>query len=223
MRSASRRSASRASTPISADSIVIVFARAPLAGRVKTRLAPRLGAAGAARLHARLIRGVVHTALEARCGPVELHVTRCHRFFGSLNTKVRLQRGRDLGERMHHALRSALRRHRSAILIGADCPSLTAADLRRAARWLKGGADLVLAPAEDGGYALIGARRISPAVFANVEWGSAQVLATTVKNLVRARLSHRLLRTVWDVDRPEDLERLRARRFSSAAPPRARR
>ena len=201
----------------------MVFARAPLAGRVKTRLAPRLGAAGAARLHERLIRHAVRTARTARCGPVELHVTCRHRFFDGLKIEVRLQRGCDLAERMHHALRSALRRHRSAILIGADCPSLTAADLRRAARWLKGGADLVLAPAEDGGYALIGARRVTPAVFANVEWGSAQVLAQTIDNMARARLSYRLLRTVWDVDRPEDLERLRARRFSSAAPPGARR
>ena len=201
----------------------MVFARAPLAGRVKTRLAPRLGAQGAARLQMRLVRHAVHTAVDAHCGPVELHVTRRHRFFDSLATEVKLQRGHDLGERMHHALRSALRRHRTAILIGADCPSLIAADLRRAARRLKGGADLVLAPAEDGGYALIGARRVSFAVFANVEWGSAAVLSETLQNIQRARLSHRLLRTVWDVDRPEDLERLRARRFSLAAPPGARR
>src|SRR2546428_507542 len=223
MRSALRRSASRASTPISADSIVIVFARAPLAGRVKTRLAPRLGAQGAAQLQIRLIRHAVHTALDARCGPVELHATQHHGFLRTLPVALRLQRGHDLGERMHHALRSALRRHRTAILIGADCPSLSAADLRRAARWLKGGADLVLAPAEDGGYALIGARRVSPSLFVNIEWGSAQVLAKTIDNMARARLSYRLLRTVWDVDRPEDLERLRARRFSSAAPPGARR
>jgi rSAM/selenodomain-associated transferase 1 len=217
MRSASPRSVSHATTPISADSVVIVFARAPLAGQVKTRLAPRLGAAGAARLHAQLIRIALGTARNARCGPVELYVTRHHGFFHRLKVKTRLQRGGDLGERMHHALRSALRRHRSAILIGADCPALTAADLRRAARWLKGGADVVLAPAEDGGYALIGARRISPEVFAAVGWGGAGVLAQTVANLARARLRHRLLRTLWDVDRPEDLERLRSRRFSSAS------
>jgi len=170
----------------------MVFARAPLAGRVKTRLAPRLGAAGAARLQMRLIRHAVHTAVDAHCGPVELHVTRRHGFFDSFDTEVKLQRGRDLGERMHHALCSALRCHRTAILIGADCPSLTAADLRRAARWLKGGANLVLAPAEDGGYALIGARRISSRVFANVEWGSSSVMAQTIQNL---ECSRRLWRT----------------------------
>ena len=67
---------------------------APLAGRVKTRLAPRLGAAAAARLHARLMRVAVHMALEARCGPVELHVTARHRLFRTLNAQIRLQRGR---------------------------------------------------------------------------------------------------------------------------------
>ena len=201
----------------------MVFARAPHAGGVKTRLAPRLGAQGAARLQMRLVRHAVHTAVDADCGPVELHATQHHGLFRTLPVALRLQRGGDLGERMHHALRSALRRHRTAILIGADCPSLTAADLRRAARWLKGGADLVLAPAEDGGYALIGARRISPAVFADVTWGGSAVLAQTMANIARAGLKLRLLRTVWDVDRPEDLERLRARRFFSAAPPGARR
>jgi len=216
MRSASRRSALRASTPISADSMVIVFARSPLAGQVKTRLVPRLGAERAARLHLQLISTAVRTAQHARCGPVELHATQFHSSL-VMGVPVRLQHGRDLGERMHHALRGALRRHRRAILVGSDCPSLTPTDLRRAARWLQGGADVVLAPAEDGGYALIGARRIAPQVFAGVPWGSAEVLAQTEANLRRARLDFRLLRTVWDVDRPADLERLRSRRFSSAA------
>jgi len=222
MRSASRRSASRANTPISADTVIIVFARAPLAGRVKTRLIPRLGADGAARLQARLIRHAVHLALEAQCGPVELHATARHMLFRTLGVKLRLQRGRDLGERMHYALRRALRRHRQAILIGADAPAITVSDLRRARRLLHG-RDVVLAPAEDGGYALIGARRVAPRIFGDVEWGSARVLAQTARNLSRTGLSYRLLRTVWDVDRPEDLDRLRSRPLSSAVRPRARR
>ena len=217
---ASRRSAWRASTPIRAESVVIVFARAPLAGRVKTRLVPRLGAAGAARLQERLVRAALRIASRR---PTELHVTRRHAFFRSLKVRLRMQRGGNLGERMHHALRGALRRYRSAVLIGADCPALTPADLRRAVRWLQAGIDVVFAPAEDGGYALIAARRISAQVFAEVEWGSAEVLAQTIRNLERARLRHRLLRTVWDVDRPADLERLRSPRFSSAARRAARR
>jgi rSAM/selenodomain-associated transferase 1 len=191
---------------------VLVFARAPLAGRVKTRIAQHIGDAAAASLHRRLVRAAVATASAARCGPVELHVTRRHAFFRTLGVPVRLQQGADLGERMYRALA----RHRRAIIIGADAPALVPADIARAARWLQGGADIVLAPAEDGGYVLIGARRLPPPVFAAVDWGSADVLAQTRRNAARAALSCRLLRTVWDVDHPEDLERLRSRRFSLA-------
>jgi uncharacterized protein len=203
----------------SAASAVLVFARAPVAGAVKTRLIPRLGAAGAARLQHHLIRATLRTAQAAHCGPVQLHLTRPHALF----RRSKVQKGGDLGERMHRALRTALRRHRSAILIGTDAPALGAADLRRAARWLLGGADVVLAPAEDGGYALIAARRISFSVFAGIEWGGADVYRETVKRLDAAGLRWRALRTVWDVDRPADLERLRSLRFSSASRRRARR
>ena len=197
--------------------MIIVFARAPVAGAAKTRLVPALGEWGAARLHARLVRHAVHTALAARCGRVELHGTSRHSFFRSLGVPFRLQRGRDLGERMYHALS----RDPGAILIGTDSPALSVADLRRARRWLQGGCDAVLAPAEDGGYALIALRRVSPEIFRNIGWGSSTVFAETVKRLRAHRW--RALRTVWDVDRPEDLPRLRSTRFASAGRPRARR
>lgn len=187
--------------------MIIVFARAPVPGEVKTRLIPRLGALRAARLHLELTLRALRTARAARCGPVELHLTRRHsRFKGA-----KLQRGRDLGERMQRALARA----KNAILIGADCPALTPADLRRAARWLRGGCEAVLAPAEDGGYALIGLRRPERALFDGIEWGGPRVYADTVRKLAGYRW--RALRTVWDVDRPEDLERLRSLRFASGA------
>lgn len=197
----------------------MVFARAPLAGSVKTRIARRIGDAAAVNLHRRLVRAAVEAAGAARCGPVELHVTRRHAFFRTLGVPVRLQRGADLGERMYRALAH----HHRAIVIGADAPALMPADIARAARWLQGGARIVLAPADDGGYVLIGARRITPAIFSGMEWGSAQVLAQTLRNAERVGFSCRLLGTVWDVDRPEDLERLRSRRFSLARRRRARR
>jgi hypothetical protein len=194
--------------------MIIVFAKAPVPGAAKTRLIPALGEWGAARLHARLVRHAVRTALAADCGPVEVHGPRRHSFYGSLKVPFRLQRGGDLGERMYHALS----RHPGAILIGSDCPELTVADLRRARRLLEGGYDIVLAPAEDGGYALIALRRVSPDMFRNMAWGSSSVYDETVKRLARYRW--RALRTVWDVDRPEDLQRLRALRFASAGRPR---
>lgn len=187
-----------------------MFSRTPVPGRVKTRLVPRLGEWRAARLHARLTARALRTARAAACGPVELHDTA-------------RQRGADLGERMYRALSTALRRHRAAIVIGADCPALRPADLQRAARLLAGGCDAVLAPAEDGGYVLIGARRVSPRLFAGIEWGSSSVYDATARRLSSLGYRWRALRRMWDLDRPEDLERLRSLRFSSESGPRARR
>lgn len=188
--------------------MIIVFAKAPVPGEVKTRLIPALGALRAARLHTQLTRHALGTARAAGCGPVELHLTRRHSLFKA----AVLQRGGDLGERMHRALSRA---RKPAILIGADCPMLTPGDLRRAMRWLRGGCDAVLAPAADGGYALIGLRRARREVFRGVDWGSSTVFGKTRSNL--AGLRWRALRTVWDVDRPEDLPKLRWLRLSSAA------
>jgi len=190
--------------------MIIVFAKAPVPGHAKTRLIPRLGAWGAARLQARLTLAALRTARAAGCGPVELHGSSRHSFFIGKG-RFRLQRGADLGERMQRAFSSALRRHRPVILIGTDCPALRPADLRRAARWLRGGCDAVLAPAEDGGYALIGLKRILPRIFQQIPWGEPGVYAATVERLAGRRW--RALRTVWDLDRPEDLDRLRSVHF----------
>ena len=221
MRSAFLRNASRESTRSIADNLVIVFARTPIGGQVKTRLG--LAPSAAARLQERLIRSALKIAMESECGPVELHVTRQHEFFRSLGVRLRLQRGANLGERMLHALRGGLRRYSTVILIGSDAPALRAADLRRAARWLRAGSDVVLAPAEDGGYALIAARRVSPSLFQEIAWGTGSVYRETVGRLERARLRWRALPVVWDVDRPQDLQRLRSLRFSSASRQAARR
>jgi rSAM/selenodomain-associated transferase 1 len=213
---------------IVSDAAILVFAKAPLPGRAKTRLIPKLGAAGAARLQARLVALTLRTAHAARFSAVELHATpsRTHGLFAFYAKKfqpmeIKRQRGRDLGERMHNALARALRRHRPVILIGTDCPALTAADLRRAARLLCGGCDAVLAPAEDGGYALIGVRKFSAALFSalfsGIEWGGPFVYAETVRKLDRAGYRWRALRTVWDLDRPADLERFASLRLRLAS------
>jgi len=205
---------------------VVVLARAPIPGRTKTRLVPRLGRWGAARLQARLIERTLRTARAARIGRVELHAAprprgtfflRCARRFGAT---LHAQRGRDLGERMQHALAQALRGARAALLIGTDTPSLSARDLRRAARALQGGAHAVLTPAEDGGYALIGLRRADPRAFVGVAWGTAAVCATTRARMAALGWRVCVQRTVWDLDRPEDLTRrlaLRARVWGGAA------
>jgi rSAM/selenodomain-associated transferase 1 len=191
--------------------MIIVFAKAPVAGRAKTRLVPRLGEWNAARLHERMAAHALRTAAGAGCGPVELHITEAH----SRLPWHRLQRGADLGARMHRAFARALRKHRRVLLIGADCPDLTSRDLQRAERYLRAGYDAVLAPAEDGGYALIALRRASPRLFHGIDWGGRDVYGETLRRLDRLGWRWKSLRTVWDVDRPEDLDRLRALRFSS--------
>jgi len=178
---------------------VVVFAREPRVGRVKTRLIPLLGPDGAARLHARLVARTLGTARAARLG-------RVHRWASGR------QRGTDLGARMLDAFRRVLRRAPRAILVGTDCPALRAADLRRAARWLAGGADAVFAPAEDGGYALIALRRVSARLFDGIDWGGAGVMAQTRERLGALGWRWRELPEVWDVDRPEDVVRLRGLR-----------
>lgn len=179
---------------------VLVFAREARPGRVKTRLIPLLGAHGAARLHARLLERALATARAARLGEVTLWSSR-------------RQRGADLGARMHHAFAQALRRAPRVILMGADVPALRAAHLRSAARWLAGGAHAVLAPAEDGGYALIALRRVSPRLFAGIDWGGPRVMAQTRERLAALGWRWRELPEVWDVDRPEDVARLRRARL----------
>jgi len=187
---------------------VIVFARAPVPGRVKTRLIPVLGDWGAARLHRRLLRRALATARAARCGPVELHGSERHSLFRAA-AFFRTQRGADLGERMQRATAGALRRHHGVILIGTDCPALRPADLRRAAALLRAGYHAVLAPAEDGGYALVALSRPVPGLFRDIEWGTASVWRQTMDRMAAGGTRWRALRKVWDVDRPQDLARLK--------------
>ena len=206
-----------------AEPALIVFARAPEPGRVKTRLAPLLGAEGAARLHARMVVKTLRTALSAGVGTVELHgAPRIgDAFFRALRRRfgvaLRSQGRGDVGERMRHAFERALRRHPYVVLIGSDCPALRPADLRAALRALRAGADAVLSPAEDGGYPLIGLRRVSRRLFDGVAWGSDRVLAQTRWRLARLGWRWKELRTLWDVDRPDDVRRLRRTRLLAAA------
>ena len=197
---------------------LVVFAKAPQTGRVKTRLAPLLGEQRATRLHARMIEDTLRVATRAGFARVELHCAphARHAAFSALARRysltLRAQGRGDLGARMQRAFERALRRARVVVLIGTDCPVLRVADLRAAARALQSGAEAVLSPAEDGGYALIGLRRTSPRLFSGIEWGSDSVLARTRLRLRELGWRWRELRTVWDVDRPEDylrLERLR--------------
>jgi uncharacterized protein len=196
------------------DCVACVFAKAPVAGMVKTRLAPLLGAQGAADFHAQCISRALAVATEANIGPVELCCApdRSDPFFVACarehHVALTQQAEGDLGWRMHSAIRAGLARHRGVLVIGTDCPALGPADLREAAAALDAGADAAIAPAEDGGYVMIAARRSDPVLFANVAWSTASVMSETRANLRTLGWSWRELATQWDVDRPEDYRRL---------------
>ncbi len=192
---------------------ILVFAKAPVAGQVKTRLIPALDAEAAARLHGELMMHTLHTVCAANAGNVELWCApdKQHPWFAACQARfpvtLHAQQGDDLGERMLHAATMALRRATAVILVGTDCPTLCAEDLHAAQSALLT-ADAALGPAADGGYWLLGLRHHDAALFSDIEWGSEQVLAVTRQRLHALGWTWRELATRWDVDRPADLERL---------------
>ena len=192
---------------------VAVFARAPVPGRVKTRLASRLGAEGAARLHAQLVKRALATAVAARVGPVELWCFPdcAHPFFlqcrDELDVALCEQQGEDLGERMAHAFERAFADGSALIVIGSDCPALSPSDLVAARDALRS-ADAAIAPAEDGGYVLVALKRRIERLFDSTAWGTGAVMAQARERLAKAGVVAVELATRWDVDRPVDYERL---------------
>ena len=133
-----------------------------------------------------------------------------HPFFDDCRKRYRIvlknQSGRDLGERMSEALRAMLREYRRVIIIGTDAPELDS-ELLDAAIEKLASVDIVLAPARDGGYVLLGASRYHDDLLGEVPWGTPRVLELTLRNVDRLGLKYSLLAECWDVDRPEDLER----------------
>ena len=208
---------------------VIVFARAPQPGHVKTRLIPLIGAEGAAALHVRLLKLTLETARAAGFRRIELHgAPDCDDPFfrfcaGHYGVALVPQTAGDLGTRMLAAFEAALAAHARVLLVGSDCPALTARHLRRAERALRDGADAVLGPCEDGGYALIGLRRVHASLFENVTWGSGTVMAETRARIAALEWRCHELETLWDVDRAEDYERLVGAGLLRDAPAPARR
>jgi len=196
------------------DCIIAVFAKAPRPGEVKTRLIPALGAEGAAILQSRLLGHTLDTVRSSGLGPRELWCSPdtsdplLQKYAARAGATLHDQGSGDLGERMARAFAAALNRAKRVLLIGCDCPGLTAQDLRDAAVALHVH-DAVFTPAEDGGYALIGLRRADAGLFAGIVWGGATVMQATRERVAMLGWHSYELAARWDVDRPEDLDRLR--------------
>lgn len=195
---------------------IIVFAKAPRPGLVKTRLIPALGADGAAMLAARMLAHTLDQALASGVGAVELCVAPAPG--DAAWDGVELPEGiahtaqgeGDLGARMARAAQRAGEAGESCdgvLLIGTDCPALDAACLRRAAHAL-GETDAVIAPTADGGYALLGLRRFDASLFADIAWSTPTVAATTLALLDALGWSCTRLPLLHDIDEPADLVHL---------------
>jgi hypothetical protein len=198
---------------------VVVFARDP-SGRVKTRLIPALGVAGARELHraclaatlrlvASLPRGVRKFLYLTSASQVDARrVARAMNIPRGL--RVRVQGKGDLGVRLERMFGELWRAgFGRVVVIGSDSPMLTRRRLEEALAALRR-ADAVLGPARDGGYYLIGLRRTAKArLFGGVPWGTARAFAQTRRNLAKARLRVRLLPVGFDVDTPNDVRRLK--------------
>ncbi len=220
---------------------LVVFARAPVAGQVKTRLFSPAAAAApgapaaltaeqAAAVHVAFVSDVCRTGARSGIGRRRLYVAgdaahpqlvgiaRDHGF------EIRAQAGADLGARMAAAIGDELADGASAVvLVGTDSPTLPCAYLQRAAAWLGDGAEVVLGPAADGGYYLVGARRPLPQLFAaGISWGTPQVLPATLlrlRELAAAGARVALLPFFYDVDTPQDLWLLACHLRLAAATP----
>lgn len=208
---------------------VLVFAKPPRPGYVKTRLRGLLTAQEAAEVHLACVKDTV--ALVASVGGyrkwllVAGRVAAAHRLAqqATLSTRWQLgmQTGRDLGARLEHAFRVHFEAGaKKVVVVGTDTPWMGPQRIVRALQLLDA-ADVVIGPTEDGGYYLIGARRLVPGMFRGIRWGTESVFAETLAALRKANASYRLLPRDFDLDRPEDLRRatrlLRRRKMRSPA------
>jgi uncharacterized protein len=184
---------------------IVIFAKEPIAGRVKTRLIPALGAEGAARLAAEMLARTLEEAAATRLA-VELCGEPDPAGWREPPSAVRLtaQGTGDLGERLARAAERVLGKGDRILLIGTDCPGLDRARLSAAATALDRH-DAVIHPTYDGGYALLGLRRFDPSVFEGIAWSSDKVASQTVARIETLGWSLLIGEKLRDVDEPADL------------------
>lgn len=191
----------------------ILFAKSPMAGKVKTRLIPALGAEKAAEIYRCLL--LRNVALLERADGTENHIfvggdSDLAFFKDFKDWKLHVQVSGGLGYRMKSAINSLLGIHSYVVLIGADIADAQAADIEEAFMNLERGDDLVIGPSFDGGYWLIGTKRSDLSIFENIPWSSPKVLDSTIQAANDQDLRYSLISTRHDIDTPEDLHFLQS-------------
>jgi uncharacterized protein len=188
---------------------LIIFIKNPVLGSVKTRLAATVGAERALEVYGRLLSITREAAIGVQS---ERHLYYADTLeleddWDSSSFQKRLQRGDDLGERMHSAFADAFAKGAAkAVIIGSDCPDITSELINQAFAAL-GDSDVVIGPAVDGGYYLLGMNGLHPAFFNNKQWSTSSVLSATMADAERSGLRVHLLPTLNDIDDESDLIR----------------
>lgn len=190
---------------------LIIFAKTPLPGLVKTRLIPALGEQGAATLADRLIQYTLHMCSQLNDVAIEYCVAPdCeHRYWQTLpkSIEVTAQGEGDLGQRLARATERALTQYEHCVVIGTDCPAINA-ELINEAFTVLNTHNACINPVRDGGYALLGLSQFSPCVFQQIPWSTEQVSALTKEAITALAWSLYELPLLADIDRPEDLHLL---------------
>ncbi len=199
---------------------VVILAKAPVPGRVKTRLAAAVGERVAARAYRQVAEHVVRVAAETgmpttlACDPGPAHP-----FFRQLRRRYGVelcaQPGGALGQRLQRLLRDGAQRYGMGAVVGADCAGLTSGLIEGAVQALEAGSEAVVAPAQDGGYVLLAARQAHPALFRGIPWSTAAVMAATRSRARSAGIRLIELPTSWDLDDEQDWRRWRRRWYSA--------
>jgi len=195
------------------DTALLVFAKAPVLGEVNTRLIPHIGIEKATQLQEDLVHLRLKTFTEANLCHVQLWCSPdCNSDFfnecqDSYDVDLFKQEGIDLGARMSAAIKESLEDFKHVIVIGTDAPALDVIQIEEAITALRNSSKIVLVPAEDGGYVLIGMNQHHKEIFLTVPWGTDRVLRKTRGNIIALGLKYHELDECWDIDRPEDYDR----------------
>jgi rSAM/selenodomain-associated transferase 1 len=200
---------------MSGSRALLVFAKTPKPGKVKTRLLAAVSADVAAALHAACIEDTLRVVRKMRGCDAFVFAAGGTGYFrrlvkkqgSSARMQVLPQRGSDLGARMENAFRKCFAMgFREVVVIGTDAPWMGVERVRRAFAELKAN-EVVIGPAEDGGYYLLGMRKMVAEIFQGIPWGTERVLELTLEVIAEQKVRGKLLRRDFDLDRPEDLKR----------------
>lgn len=187
----------------------MIFIKNPVLGKVKTRLAKTIGDDKALEIYLKLLAHTLDETQNIQCDKAIFYSDSIDKIdvWKENNYQQFLQQGSNLGERMESAFRTAFnKKYKKVIIIGSDCFDLTQEIIELAFAHLDE-KDVVLGPAKDGGYYLLGMKKLYPQFFVNKQWSSENVLLDTVLDAQHADLSYKILKSLTDIDEEKDLRK----------------